>query len=129
MESFQKHGGGQRQIPHNWINDRFLGANKRRTCLINYYGNTPTHAHREKPRTNASEDISGRKSTEILEEIVEVIQAQRAVLNRKVYLLTNEDEKLDELHLDLLWLKPSSDTQESAMSKNDTPTCIRCSKH
>lgn len=41
--------------------------------LINYYGNIPTHAHREKVKRDTSEDTSGGKSIEIPDGVAKVM--------------------------------------------------------
>lgn len=44
-------------------------------------------AHKQKPRKNTSEGISGGKPIKILEEIEKAIEAQRAGSSREVNLL------------------------------------------
>lgn len=59
---------------------------------------------RQKQNKDASEDISGGKPPELPEGIPKAIKAGRTGPSREVNLLLTEEQKLDDLDLDLLRL-------------------------
>lgn len=106
MESFYKQVGGQ--IPHDRGRRPFPGSKKPRSSLINYrFGGIPVHVHREKLRAG----YAGRPT----EDPEEIAKDKEGRTSRDMDLLPTE--KLNELHLELLWLKWGSETQE-----DNTPT-------
>lgn len=107
------------------VSDRSLETIKDHICRIIYrFDNILMHVHNGKLEGDTSKDISGEKPVEILERIEEVIETSRAGSSKEVDLLPVEEEKLDDLDLDLLWVKADSKQHKSTISKeaNDTPT-------
>lgn len=87
---------------------------------------------REEPRKNTSEDTSSGKPDGIPQGIAEVIGAERTGPRKDVNLLTTQQEKLDDLDLDLGLLggKVDNNTQRNTIwkEKDDTPVLEKSSK-